>query len=337
MPELELNWLTPHWASLAGRLERLPHALLLRGPRGIGKLVLARRLAQALLCETPGTARPCGVCDGCRWFAAGSHPDFREVMLDTDEGESEEGGDTKSKRAPTQIRIGQIRALDAFVEVSAHRPGGKVILLQPAEALNTAAASALLKMLEEPPPDTRFILVSHRTGGVLPTILSRCEKIAIGLPPGDEAEAWLQGRVEQPALALAQAGGAPLLAAEYDDADWWKQRREFLTLLADREFAPLAVAERVRSFPVDRLVGWLQRWAYDLAAAAGGAGILFNPDFARELEALGGGTGPVAAGRFYRLSTRAQRAVDHPLNAQLFIEQLMLEYAAARSGRALAA
>jgi len=310
---------------------------MLRGPRGIGKLLLARQLAQALLCEAPAAKRPCGACEGCRWLASGNHPDFREVALEGDDGESGEDGDTKTKRAPTQIRIGQIRALDEFVGVSAHRTGGKVILLHPAEALNTAAASALLKMLEEPPSDTRFILISHRSGGVLPTILSRCEKVDLGLPKPAEAEKWLKGRVAQPALALAQAGGAPLLAAEYDDAEWWKQRQEFLALLAGADFAPLAVAERVRAFPVDRLVGWLQRWAYDLAAAAGGAAVAFNPDFARELQALGRRAGALSAGRFYRTATRAQRAVHHPLNPQLFIEQLLLEYGAACQGRALAA
>jgi len=335
MPELELKWLAPQWRSLAARLGTLPHALMLRGPRGIGKLMLARQLVQALLCEAAVAARPCGACEGCRWLASGNHPDFREVTLENDD--AEEGGDAKTKRAATQIKIGQIRTLDEFVGVSAHRPGGKVILLHPAEALNTAAASALLKMLEEPPPDTRFILVSHRTGGVLPTILSRCEKIDLGLPDGAEAEAWLQGRVEQPALALAQAGGAPLLAAEYDDAEWWKQRRDFLVLLAGKDFEPLAVAERVRGFPLDRLVGWLHRWAYDLTAAAGGAPVLFNPDFARELQTIGRAAGGLAAGRYYRIAMRAQRAVDHPLNPQLFIEQLMLEYAAACQGRALAA
>jgi DNA polymerase-3 subunit delta' len=336
MPGPELKWLAPAWRDLAGRIDRLPHALLLRGPRGIGKVMLARHLAQAFLCETQGADAPCGACDGCRWFATGSHPDYRELTLDTDDAEAEDG-DSRAKRAPTQIRIEQVRGLDEFVKVSAHRSGVKVIVLHPAEALNVQAANALLKTLEEPPADTRFILVTHRAGRVLPTILSRCEKIAVGLPPPAEAQAWLQGKVENPALALAQTGGAPLLAAELDDAEWWQQRRDFLGALAARDFSPLAAAEQFRQLAPDRLVGWLQRWAYDLTALANGAPVAFNADFAKELQAAGRGIDGIAAGRFYRYATRAQRAVNHPLNPQLFAEQLLLAYAAVRDGQRIAA
>ena len=72
-------WNADAWSQLAARKENLPQALLIHGPRGIGKLDLARCFAQLVLCETPGAKEPCGRCDGCRWFLAGQHPDFRQI------------------------------------------------------------------------------------------------------------------------------------------------------------------------------------------------------------------------------------------------------------------
>src|SRR5262249_46843560 len=151
------------------RMERLPHALLVHGARGLGKLDLALDFAQFLLCERRGQGKKaCGQCEGCRWFLAGNHPDLRLIepeaiarqpVSEPEEGEAraEEGG-TKAKRKPSlQIRIEQTRALADFVNVGSHRGALRVALIHPAEDMNTATANSLLKMLEEPPANAIFI------------------------------------------------------------------------------------------------------------------------------------------------------------------------------------
>ncbi|GHU13798.1 hypothetical protein FACS189441_2010 [Betaproteobacteria bacterium] len=163
------------WQRLQAWRARLPHALLLSGARGLGKQDLARAFAASLLCESPkinGSA--CGECAACHWFEQGNHPDFRmltkEVSMkamdkeksvkagvSTDKDEKEE----KSNRSGQEIIIDRVRELDEFFAVGSHRQKSRIILIYPAESLNAAAANAILKVLEEPPANTLFLLVSN--------------------------------------------------------------------------------------------------------------------------------------------------------------------------------
>ena len=201
-------WNQPILDSLARRVERLPHAVLVFGPRGIGKLALAERVSQLLLCEGSGR-KPCDACDACRWFAAGNHPDFRRI-------EPEALWLEKPEKPSIVIKIEQVRELADFLYIRSHRAGRRVALVHPAEDMNENAANALLKGLEEPPADAVFILVSHRPAQLLPTIRSRCVAMPVALPPRDAAIDWLaeQG-VKDPQRWLAYAGGAPLRAVDY--------------------------------------------------------------------------------------------------------------------------
>jgi len=158
-------WQQDAWRQLQQQRDRMPHAILLHGAHGIGKTVFAERLAQALLCDAPRTdGHACGQCGSCGWFAQYSHPDYRRVRPEILEPEGSETGSegdaddgkkaAKTAKAPSkEIKIGQIRALADFMNISTHRRGKRVIVLYPAEALNEMAANALLKTLEEPAPD----------------------------------------------------------------------------------------------------------------------------------------------------------------------------------------
>ena len=202
------SWNQPILDSLARRVERLPHALLLLGPRGIGKLALAERVSQLLLCEGAGQ-KPCGVCDACRWFLAGNHPDFRRI-------EPEALWLEKPEKPSIVIKVEQVRELADFLYIRSHRGRLRVALVHPAEDMNENAANALLKGLEEPPAGAIFILVSHRPAQLLPTIRSRCVAIPVPLPARDAAIEWLSGQgVKEPLRWLAYAGGAPLRAVDY--------------------------------------------------------------------------------------------------------------------------
>ncbi|MFN7086788.1 MAG: DNA polymerase III subunit delta' [Burkholderiales bacterium] len=312
---------------LAGK-NHLPHALLLQGRQGIGKAAFGRALASALLCEDPqpgGAA--CGQCAACRWMESGAHPDFRQFEPQnlSETIEEEQGGDRKASH---QITIDPIRLLPDFLGMSSHRGGAKVILVHPAEALNVSAANALLKSLEEPPPRTHFLLVSHRPRLLPATVRSRCQQIALPGPAPEAAIEWLKAQdAAHPELALAQSGNAPLAALQLDHAEYWRLRDTFLKGIAAAEFDPLALAEQVYDYPVPQVVGWLQKWSYDLIAQKFLGTIRYNPDYQAALAAAAARMDGLAALRFHREMVRLQRIVNHPLNARLFVEQLLFSYA----------
>lgn len=322
-------WQAAAFQTLQDQAARQHHALLITGEPGIGKLAFARHLAKSLLCESHDRARPCETCDACRWVAAGNHPDYRELCP---VGEDEDAdSDTKSKKKPSAwISIEQVRELNDFVHLSAHRGGLRVTLVQPAEALNLAAANALLKTLEEPPPGALFILLSHQWRRLLPTIRSRCRQLALPTPDRASALAWLgeQGLSDAEAH-LAEAGGAPLAALERADASLLATRRALLAELAEpRQLDPLALAEKLdkQKVEVARLTDWLARWVYDLARLGMADSVRYYPDETGRLAPLASALDPVRLMRFHDTVLAAKKLASHPLNARLVYEQLFFAY-----------
>lgn len=322
-----LPWHISELERLLTEKSRLPHALLLRGREGIGKMVFASALAQALLCESPEpTGIACGLCAACHWFEAGSHPDYRQIEPEHLAESSEEQG--SDKKSGLHIAIEPIRALPDFIGISSHRGGLKVVVIHPAESLNVNAANALLKSLEEPPAQTVFLLVSHRPNSLLPTIKSRCQHIVLPAPTHQSALAWLktQGSAN-PELGLAQTGNSPLAALQIDTEEYWQLRDAFLKGIARLSFDPLALAEQLRDTPVPHLVNWLQKWSYDLISQKYLGELRYNPDHQAALATVAAQVDALAAMRFHRDVVRLQRIVNHPLNARLFIERLLIECA----------
>lgn len=327
------SWHKAPYEQLALRAGRLPHALLLKGAAGIGKRAFARALARGLLCEKPAAPlMACGACEACHWFETGNHPDLRLLQPEAAEATQEDAEPTDKKKK-RDISVAQVRSLEDFIHISAHRNGAKVVVIQPAEAMNVNAANALLKNLEEPPAETYFLLVSDRPHLLPATIRSRCQQLALSPPTMQEASAWLkQNGASDPDLALAQAGGAPVLAAELDNEEYWADRKQFLDGLSSRTFAPLALAEKFATHPVPQLINWLQRWTYDLASLCFQQRLRYNPDFKDALAAAAGKTNGLEMLRFHRELVRFQRIVNHPLNARLLIEDLMLRYGKVMQG-----
>lgn len=326
-------WHTETLAALLRRKGRLPHALLLCGREGVGKLALAEALARALLCERPGRAgEACGQCVACAWIEQGNHPDFRRLEPEShaDPGESEQGGERKPG---LQISVAQVRAISDLINISSHRGGAKVVLIHPAETLNINAANALLKNLEEPPPGTYFLLVAHRWHLLLPTIRSRCERVALPDPNLETARHWLgQQKLPDPDLALAQAGGAPLLALKYDE-DYWRQRDTLLKGITGPELDALRIAEQLRDSAPALIVALLQKWSFDLAWHKVTGRVRFNPDHSAAVAATAARLDLVNALRYQRHMVALQRIASHPLNARLFLEQLLLDYAGLLRGQ----
>lgn len=313
-------WQKAVWQRLTERRERLHHALLLHGQRGSGKRDFALALAQWLLCKQPADA-PCGRCQACHLFKVGNHPDLR--LIEPLEGEGEEGS-----RAPRQIAISQVRELEDFVGLSTHQQGVRVIVIHPAEAMNPAAANALLKTLEEPAENTVFLLVSHQPRQLLATVVSRCRPVAMPLPDDQTARAWLEAQgVADAELCLALAGGAPLEALRYADGEYLAARRAFLAAVGEPgNLDWLKLAEQGARQDLASQIEWLQKWLYDLLALKLARRVRYNPDFAPRLRELGAGVNVSALLRFERELEGVRRHLHHPLNAQLLLEKIFSAY-----------
>lgn len=311
--------------------ERWPHALLITGRRGLGKRLLAMHFARALLCESPlerGDA--CGVCLSCGYVGQGTHPDLQliEPVTYDDEG---------TATPVDTINVERVRELIAFSQLSPHRQRAKVGLIAPAEAMNAAAANALLKTLEEPPPGTFLLLVSHQPARLPPTIVSRCRRLPVPDPDRAAAAAWLAQKNignADPVLMLAQAGGAPLFALALAGADIQRERDHLLGQLAHPDrLSPLAFGARLDGAPKDErkpqlanAVYWLLAWTADLATVAAGSAPTFNPDHRDALTRLAGRVALVPLFRYYRTLLRQRALLSHPLQPRWVAEALLIEY-----------
>lgn len=170
--------------NLAGE-RRLPHALLFSGTEGIGKRGVAIQLSASLLCENAPQA--CGVCHSCKLLTDGKHPDF--VLIEPEEG---------------KIKIDTIRELKKDFSFAPLMGRSRVILIVDAHAMNTAAANALLKTLEEPPADTYFLLLTHAMGWIPRTIVSRCQKIRFSPLAPDLITTIVHEKIDSKILDWAQ-------------------------------------------------------------------------------------------------------------------------------------
>jgi DNA polymerase-3 subunit delta' len=221
-------WLKPVETEFLDRLEggRLPHALLLSGPRDTGKQELAGAIMASLLC-LEDSYPACGRCRSCALFSTGAHPDGRVVTFQ----EHPRTGELRK-----EIVIGQVRNLIASLYLTNTISKRKAAMIHPAEAMNINTSNALLKTLEEPPGDTVIVLVSHDPMRLPPTIRSRCQNLHVRVPHAEIALQWLcaQGSYEQDdaAIALQAAAGRPLAARAMLETDSTEQYRLVIDTLA---------------------------------------------------------------------------------------------------------
>lgn len=348
-------WQTGAWEQLRALHARGANGILLFGPRGTGKVELARYFARSLLCRNPGPdGHACGACLACRWSLALTHPDLYLVRpeaieaaegLETESGraDSADGEDTpgtqaKPKRAPSKdIRIEQVRVLGDALALSSHQAGERVVVMYPADALNLAAANALLKLLEEPPEKTLLVLVCDRPERLLPTIVSRCQRVVLTLPPPARALAWLESQgVADAATQLARCGGSPLAARDAaTDPDAQLALRQGLieALCAPGRFSPLRVAERLAAVEPGVVAGWLLCWVHDCISYRLARRIRYHPDESARLAAIAARMEPARLIEYQKHLMVQRRVADHPLNKRLFAESLLLGYSEATQGR----
>jgi len=314
---------------LAELLRQRGHAWLLQGPSGLGQYELGLALAAAWLCEQPEEAKKegaCGHCPSCHAIQVRTHADLCMLMPEVAMQElgwpldekAQADIDDKKRKPSREIRVEAMRDAVGFAQRTSARGFGKVVLVYPAERMNTITANALLKTLEEPVGDVRFVLASEAAWQLLPTIRSRCLGFTLPWPEDDDARQWLVGQgvpAADAAVLLRAAGGRPSdalrLAAQGQSPKAWgllpkAMARGDVSALADH-----APAQAISA---------LQKVCHDLMAADSGA----EPRFF-DIADLPPAPSKGALARWSRSLANAAKTAEHPFNAGLMLEALVSE------------
>ncbi|MBE7940790.1 MULTISPECIES: DNA polymerase III subunit delta' [Ramlibacter] len=330
----------PPWLARQRRelLAQRGHAWLLLGPSGLGQYTLALELARGWLCEHPTADGACGQCGSCHAIEVRTHADLAVLMPENLMGvlgwpldeKAQKDIDEKKRKPSREIRIDAMRDAIEFSQRTSARGRGKVVLVYPAERMNAFTANALLKTLEEPPGDVRFVLATEAAHQLLPTIRSRCIAHTLAWPAPGESETWLAAQGLDPAEAgalLRAAGGRPEDALAFHQAG-----------IAARQWAglPRALARgdvaALGDWSPAAMVDALQKLCHDMMALACGAPPRFFA--AADLPAAP----PLATlNRWSRELARTLRTVEHPFNEGLLREALVSRARSALHSQASAA
>lgn len=300
------------------------HAWLLQGPSGLGQYSLALALVRAWLCENPGEEGACGQCPSCHAIDVHTHADLCVLMPEVamlelgwplDEKAQAEV-DEKKRKPSKEIRIEAMRDAIEFAQRTSARGRGKAVLVFPAERMNNVTANALLKTLEEPPGDVRFVLASEAAHMLLPTIRSRCLGHTMHWPDEQASLTWLQtqGIADQDApILLRAAGGRPEDALRF--AGSTREPKSWSAL-------PRAVARGevgvFKDWTPAQAIDALHKLCHDLLARQVGAAPRFFD--ASELPAPGS---LAALSAWTRELALASRTAEHPFNSGLMLEDLV--------------
>lgn len=321
-------WQNSLWQSMNQSRSKLHHAFLMYGRAGVGKYDFALNFSQSLLCPNKNEmGQACRQCASCHWFDDESHPDFRLITPEQNDSSDDEVSATKKTRKKTQISVAQIRELSDFLSLSSHQSNSlRIVLIHPAEALNLASANALLKMLEEPAPDVVFILVAHQMQRLLPTVISRCQKIKMPIPDQAQALDWLNANnVSNAAQQLAYMEGSPIKVFN-EQADYAHLLQIWGQLALGQRLEPQLVAPLVISSSVEIGVIAIQKWIYDIMAIKLSQQVRYHLLHATALQALAEKVNLSKLFDFQKKTNELRKLATHPLNHELQMESLLVDY-----------
>jgi DNA polymerase-3 subunit delta' len=321
-------WQEPSWRELIRytAADRVPHALMISGLAGAGKLNLALGFANHLLCGGAEVSDfGCGQCNACRLIAAGTHPDLIRI-------EPPEPGKA--------ITIDRIRDLADTLSLTSHYNRYRVVLFKDAERLNSAAANALLKTLEEPGKGAVLILITARCRDLPATIRSRCQRLDIPRPDHRLAVAWLeqQGLSGNCEVLLAMASGAPLKALALGKSGSLERRKALFSWwqeIAANRSDPVKISENLSSLPLRDVLAWMTGWTIDMIRLrmVPSAGSLRNPDLRAALQAEVQKLELKQLFGFYERLLQSASRIDTPANAQMLLESILIDWRALKRNR----
>ncbi len=314
-----LPWQQPNWALLNRYIQqqRIPQGLLIIGHKGLGKQQLALQFAQTLLCSARlENGFFCGHCTSCTLFKADTHPDFMQIAPEEDK---------------KIIGIDAIRQLITKLTLKPQFAGYRLVLINPADQLNNAAANSFLKCLEEPNERTCIVLLTEKPALLPATIRSRCQKLVINTPDKAMAKAWLQAQQINESLdvLLSLAQGAPLLAKQYaGDAliatritcfnDWLK--------VGKAELNPITLAEQWHKQDLKLLLFWQISWITDMIKCRHSHDNrnLHHADLKSRLQECGQRLNLQSLHHFYAVLLHSWEKLDTQINKQLLLEELLI-------------
>ena len=314
-------WLQVQLTSL---LERRGHAWLLQGPSGLGQYTLGLELARAWLCEAPTSQGACYQCRSCHAVDVRTHADLCTLMPETlaltldwplDE-KTQKDLDDKKRKPSKEIRVEAAREMVAFSQHTRSGGSTKVVFVYPAERMNHVTANTILKTLEEPPGECRFVLASEAAHQLLPTIRSRCQTHTLTWPTEAQALSWLETSgvpAADAVVLLRAAGGRPedalnLFNSGLKAALWASLPKAVLrgdvSVVADATPA--------------QAIAMLQKLCHDLLAMRTGG----EPRFFMSSNLPAVGT-VASLTEWSKDLMQAARTAEHPYNAGLMYEALV--------------
>ncbi len=324
-------WIAVQTAQL---LQQRGHAWLLYGPSGLGQFRLAMEMASAWLCEAVGVDGACGSCASCHSVHVHTHADLCVLMPETTmlqhgwplSEKAQTEIDDKKRKPSREIRVDAMRDAVEFSQRTSARGRGKVVLVFPAEQMNAITANALLKTLEEPPGDVKFVLATESVHQLLPTIRSRCLGHAMSWPSTAAGQQWLEAHgvpATQSALLLRTAGGRP------DEAlDSFARGKEVGAWSSTLQALSRGEAAYFKDWAIAHLVDTLQMVCHDAMAQHAGAQPRFfaNGDWR-------GNTSWTALSGWSQALMATRRTMDHPFNTGLMLEALVAQAKTALNSR----
>jgi len=312
-------WQQSQWQKIhqQQQAEKLPHALLMQGPEGLGKLSFALQFAHSLLCQSvDSSGHACGNCAACKLIAVDTHPDLFILR-------AEERGKA--------IKVDDVRELSAKLNLSSQYGGYKVTIIIDAHDMNINASNSLLKTLEEPSGEALLILVSANPQKLPITVRSRCQSIAFNIPKTEQALSWLQSQnIAQAEDLLHLADGAPLLAMELQHEDLLAHHKQLISaLLAVAKNQPVVeLAEQLHKLPFNSLLNWLFDWVQDLIKLhqCGSSASLVHAAQKKTLTQLATRCSLLELYDYLDQLTKNKQLQSIPLNTQMLWEDLLLSW-----------
>jgi len=308
--------------------ERVRHAYLFTGPAGLGKRTLIAEFARALLCSSPDS--PCGQCRHCQLAAKGSHPDLLTIAPEI-----------SGKRVRAEkIKIEPVRQLIYDLSLKPIEAKRRVARLLRFDAANIETMNAFLKTLEEPPGNAVILLTAERADDLLPTIVSRCEVIALRpLPLETVRDAlitqWLVPAEQSDLLAHLSGGRLGWAVRMHEDKDALDARAQKLDdlrrLLGGTRVERFAYADQLsRAGSLDRIQDtldlWLSFWRDILLASAQTSAPLTNPDRETEIHGLAQTLSPAVASQALTALRRTSELLEKNVNTRLALEVMLLDW-----------